>query len=103
MEKEKKTAWWFWPFVFVMAIVIVGLLLFVIPTKKHAPLVVVCHTTKLSGINAWWANLYNDDMILFTALTVIFISVFGTLLGVLSDVIMAKSGLDIKSRELKEH
>lgn len=70
---------------------------------KKAPLVVVSHTTKLKGLNAWWANLYNDDMVMFTVLTIAFISAFGTILGVGADLIMSKSGLDLKSRELKEH
>ena len=103
MEEIKKTAWWFYPFIGIMAILTIGLLFFVIPTKPKAPLVVVSHTTKLSGLNAWWANLYNDNMVLFTILTIVFISVFGVILGTLADFIMHRTGIDLRKRELKEH
>jgi len=93
----------FWARALSLAVMVPLLLPAVVLAGKKAPLVVVSHTTKLSGLNAWWANLYNDDMVMFTVLTVVFISVAGTLLGVGADLIMSKSGLDLKSRELKEH
>jgi hypothetical protein len=71
--------------------------------KKAAPLVVVAHTTKLTGILAWWANMYNDNMLMFTILSGIFIPLAGALLGIIGDFLMSLTGIDLTKRELAEH
>lgn len=68
-----------------------------------APIVLVADTRQLTGIMAWWANLYNESHLYFTILTVIMIPLIGVIFGVLADVIMHWIGLDLKSRELAEH
>ena len=40
-----------------------------------APLVIVADTRKLSGIMAWWANLYNESHLYFMILTVVLIPI----------------------------
>jgi hypothetical protein len=70
---------------------------------KAAPLIVVAHTTKASGLMAWWANLYNDNMLAFTMLTGCAVPLAGALLGIIGDVLMGLTGIDLKSRELAEH
>lgn len=71
--------------------------------EKAAPLVIVADTRKLSGWEAWWANLYNESHLYFTLLTVIIIPVVGFIFGCLADLIMGRIGIDLKSRELAEH
>lgn len=66
-------------------------------------LVVVADTRRLTGILAWWGNLYNDDLAMFTALTVVLIPTIGVIFGVLADFIMHFVGIDLKSRDLAEH
>ncbi|GKT08830.1 DVU0150 family protein [Desulforhabdus sp. TSK] len=68
-----------------------------------APLVIVADTRKLSGIMAWWANMYNESHVEFTILTVILIPAIGLLFGVLADLVMSHIGIDLKHRELSEH
>ncbi|MFP5240619.1 MAG: DVU0150 family protein [Acidobacteriota bacterium] len=68
-----------------------------------APIVLVADTRKLTGIMAWWANLYNESHLYFTILTVILIPLIGVIFGVIADIIMHWIGLDLKSRELAEH
>ncbi len=68
-----------------------------------APIVLVADTRKLSGIMAWWANMYNESHIQFTLLTVLIIPVIGVIFGVLADIIMTHIGIDLKSRDLAEH
>jgi len=68
-----------------------------------APLVIVADTRKLSGIMAWWANLYNESHLYFTILTVILIPLIGVIFGVVADLIMTHIGIDLKSRDLAEH
>jgi len=66
-------------------------------------MVIVAGTRNLSGIMAWWANLYNESHVEFTILTVIVIPVVGLCFGLLADVVMKWIGLDLKNRELAEH
>lgn len=68
-----------------------------------APIVIVADTRKLTGIMAWWANLYNESHLYFTILTVILIPLIGVIFGVLADIIMHFIGIDLKSRDLAEH
>jgi len=90
-----------------LAMVVTGLLL--APTMAFAaggggaPIVMVADTRKLSGIMAWWANLYNESHLYFTILTVILIPLIGVIFGVLADIIMHFIGIDLKSRDLAEH
>ncbi len=68
-----------------------------------APIVIVADTRKLSGILAWWANLYNESHFQFMILTVIIIPVTGVVFGVLADIIMSHIGIDLKSKNLPGH
>jgi hypothetical protein len=71
--------------------------------EKVANLVVVADTRKLTGWQAWWANLYNESHLYFTLITVVSIPIIGLIFGVLADLIMGHIGIDLKSRELAEH
>lgn len=71
--------------------------------EKVANLVVVADTRRLTGWEAWWANLYNESHFYFTLVTVVSIPLIGLLFGVLADLIMGHIGIDLKSRELAEH
>ena len=68
-----------------------------------AGIVIVADTRKLSGVMAWWSNLYNESHFYFTLLTIIIIPVTGVIFGVLADIVMHFIGIDLKSRELAEH
>ncbi|MFP5258082.1 MAG: DVU0150 family protein [Acidobacteriota bacterium] len=68
-----------------------------------APIVMVADTRKLTGVMAWWANLYNESHLYFTIMTVILIPLIGVIFGVLADIVMHFIGIDLKSRELAEH
>jgi hypothetical protein len=71
--------------------------------EKAALLVMVADTRKLSGWEAWFANLYNESHLYFTIVTVVTIPIVGVLLGFLADLVMSRVGIDLKSRELSEH
>ena len=68
-----------------------------------APIVIVADTRRLSGIMAWWANLYNESHVYFTILTIVIIPLVGVIFGVMADFVMSHIGIDLKSRELAEH
>ncbi len=67
------------------------------------PIVIVADSRKLTGIMAWWANLYNESHLYFTLLTVIIIPVVGVVFGLLADLVMHFVGIDLSSRDLAEH
>lgn len=71
--------------------------------KSAAPLIVVAHTTKLKGIELWWGNLYNENMLVFTVLTGVFVPIAGAVLGLVGDLLMGLTGVDLEHRELAEH
>jgi hypothetical protein len=71
--------------------------------EKADAVVIVADTRNLTGLMAWWGNLYNESHLLFTLLTVVLIPVIGVIFGILADFIMHKIGIDLTSRELAEH
>jgi hypothetical protein len=71
--------------------------------EKVAPMVIVADTRKLTGWQAWWANLYNESHVYFTIVTVISIPLIGLIFGVVADLVMKNIGIDLSSRELSEH
>lgn len=68
-----------------------------------AQIVLVADTRKLTGLMAWWANLYNESHFQFMILTIIIIPVTGVVFGVLADIIMSRIGIDLKSKDLPGH
>jgi hypothetical protein len=70
---------------------------------NDAPIVIVADTRKLTGVLAWWSNLYNESHLQFMLLTIVIIPVTGVLFGLLADVIMSRIGIDLKSKDLPGH
>lgn len=68
-----------------------------------APIVIVSDTRDMTGILAWWSNLYNESHLYFTVLTVVLIPVLGMALGLLTDLVMSHIGIDLKHRDVAEH
>lgn len=67
-------------------------------------LVVVADTRRVSwGIEKYFANLYNTNILLFAVWAVVLTALWGVILGVVMDFIMARTGLDLKSRKIIEH
>jgi len=76
--------------------------LFAAPEGNAAGMVIVADTRHLTGIQAWWANLYNESHLLFALLTVLIIPLAGVILGTAADLLMGLIGIDLKSRVLRE-
>ena len=70
---------------------------------KSEAIVFVADTRRLSGVAAWFTNLYNESFFYFTLLTVFIIPAMGLILGKFTGFVMALSGIDLKSRVLGEH
>ena len=72
--------------------------------EKAHELVVVADTRVLhSGIMRYFSDLYNSNILLFAVWAVVLTACYGCLLGVLMDMIMSRTGLDLKSRKIIEH
>ncbi|WP_027176276.1 DVU0150 family protein [Desulfovibrio aminophilus] len=70
---------------------------------KAAQIVIVSDTRDLTGILAWWSNLYNESHLQFTILTIVLIPVLGMILGLLTDLVMNHIGIDLTKRDVAEH
>lgn len=71
--------------------------------EKATNLVVVADTRRLSGVMKYFANLYNTNSLLFAVWAVVLTALWGAILGLLMDFVMARTGLDLKSRKIIEH
>jgi hypothetical protein len=86
-----------------------GAVLSLIPTlamaagDKAEELIVVADTRVLSGVQLYFADLYNENMWLFAAWSVILTTFLGVILGAIMDVIMNATGIDLTKRSLVEH
>jgi hypothetical protein len=87
----------------------IGMAVLLLPTLAQAAgpppanIVIVADTRKATGLLGWWADLYNESHLYFAILTVVLIPVIGVIFGTLADLIMSRTGIDLKSRELAEH
>jgi hypothetical protein len=66
-------------------------------------MVLVADSRRFSGWEAWWANLYNEDHLIFAILTVAVVAGLALGMGRLTDLILARTGINLKSRVLTEH
>lgn len=67
-------------------------------------LIVVADTRRISsGIERYFADLYNTDTLMFAVWCVVLTAVYGAVLGVLMDFLMSRTGLDLTSRKIVEH
>lgn len=71
--------------------------------EKAGDLVVVADTRMLSGWNLYFATLYNENMWLFATWAVVLTTAMGMGLGLIMDVIMKRTGIDLSSRKIVEH
>ncbi len=71
--------------------------------EKATAIVIVADSRHLSGLAAWWVNVYNESHIYFALLTVIVIPLAGAILGGIADLLMGRLGIDLKSRKLEEN
>jgi len=66
-------------------------------------MVLVADSRQFTGWRAWWANVYNESRLYFALLTILIIPLLGLLMGKLTGFILARIGINLKSRVLAEH
>jgi hypothetical protein len=66
-------------------------------------LVVVADSRRVSGVMKYFSDLYNTNIWLYAVWAVVLTVIMGSTLGFLMDFIMARTGLDLKSRKIVEH
>ena len=70
---------------------------------KAGAMVIVADSRHLTGLTAWWVNVYNESHLYFALLTVVTIPLAGAILGGVADLLMSRIGIDLKSRTLREN
>lgn len=70
--------------------------------KKAKLLVHVADTRALSGVFLYFANMYNENLVMFGIWTVVVVTALGSGLGFFMDFWMSRTGLDLTSRKLEE-
>ena len=70
--------------------------------EKAGAMVIVADSRQLTGLTAWWVNIYNESHLYFALLTIATIPLMGAVLGGLADLLMRRIGTDLKSRALRE-
>ncbi|MCP5110547.1 MAG: hypothetical protein GY953_06895 [bacterium] len=66
-------------------------------------IVFVADSRRLTGLWAWFTNLYNESLAYFTLLTVICIPLLALLLSTVMGFILSRTGIDLKSRAVAGH
>ncbi len=71
--------------------------------KGGARIVIVADSRALPTWKAWWTNLYNESHLWFALLTILIVPSAGFILGKLTDWLLARTGVNLETRELAEH
>jgi hypothetical protein len=66
-------------------------------------IVFVADSRRYSGWKAWFTNLYNESHLYFMLVTIITIPALALILGSIMSFLIARTGIDLKSRVLAEH
>lgn len=66
-------------------------------------IVIVADSRRFTGWKAWWTNLYNESHLGFALVTILIIPTVGLILGKLTGWLLARTGINLKTRELAEH
>ncbi|HXM44390.1 MAG TPA: DVU0150 family protein [Bryobacteraceae bacterium] len=75
----------------------------VMAAESTGATVIVADSRHLTGLTAWWVNIYNESHFYFALLTIVTIPLGGAILGGLADLLMRQIGIDLKSRALREN
>lgn len=70
---------------------------------KVSRIVIVADSRMHTGLRAWLANLYNENLAWFTLVTVLVIPTLGAVLGTFTEFLLTRVGINLKSRVLAEH
>ena len=60
-----------------------------------AEIVVVADIRKLTGLNRYFADLYNTDLLMFAVWATFLTSALGAVLGLVMDFVMSRIGIDL--------
>ena len=72
-------------------------------SAENDAIVIVADSRRFTGWKAWWTNLYNDSHLYFALMTIVIVPLVGAILGTITSAILARVGINLRSRELAEH
>ncbi len=68
-----------------------------------AAIIFVADSRRFSGWQGWFTMLYNESLAQFTLLTIICIPLLALLLSTIMSFLLARTGIDLKSRAVGGH
>ena len=71
--------------------------------KAGDVIVLVADSRQFTGLRAWLANLYNESHLYFALTTIVVIPLLGLALGKLTELVLTRIGVNLKTRVLAEH
>ncbi|MBI5248944.1 MAG: hypothetical protein HY912_05565 [Desulfomonile tiedjei] len=92
-----------WPAFVALAMLLVPELVMAAGGKAEMLIVVADNRTVESGWFKFWIDAYNTDPFMFGLYCTLFTGFLGVSLGLITDQIMKRTGLDLTSRKLVEH
>ena len=87
----------------VWALLISSALAFAAGGGEAGAIVFVADSRGATGWRAWITNLYNENLFYFALFTVFLIPTLAAILGSITNYILSRSGINLKSRVLAEH
>jgi hypothetical protein len=72
-------------------------------SEGGARIVLVADSRRATGWESWWMNIYNDSYLAFALLTIIILPLLGWIMGMITDFVMVRIGINLKSRGTAEH
>jgi hypothetical protein len=96
--------------IYYVLMAVLGMATFLVPDivsaagGKAEMLIVVADNRVVDwSVSKWWVNIYNTDPFWFGIYTTAFTAFMGGTLGLITDQIMKRTGIDLTSRKLVEH
>lgn len=66
-------------------------------------IVLVADSRRYTGVKALWASLYNDSHLYVAIITIVMVPAVGLVMAKLTDFLLSRLGINLKSRVLAEH
>lgn len=96
--------------IYYVLMAVLGMATFLVPDivsaagGKASMLVVVADNRMVEwSVSRWWVDIYNTDPFMFGVYCVLFTAAMGVTLGIITDQIMKRTGIDLTSRKIVEH
>ena len=96
--------------IYYVLMAVLGMATFLVPDivsaagGKAEMLIVVADNRVVDwSVSKWWVDIYNTDPFMFGVYCTLFTAFLGVSLGLITDQIMKRTGMDLSTRKIVEH